>query len=215
MQETTSREKILKKIRNALMSKLENPYQDTSFDDSIYEVSEESLDITFAQEFTKASGKFIYCSNDEEFFQNLQILIKENQWEELFCNEEFILQSIKTEGIDILHSFDELTHCKIGLSSCEALIARLGSILVSSKQSAGRKMNAFPEVHIVYAYTSQLVSDIKDGLKFIQNKYANDLPSMTTVITGPSRTADIEKTLVKGAHGPKELYLFFIDDSIN
>lgn len=38
------------------------------------------------------------------------------------------------------------------------------------------------------------------------------MPSMVTLITGPSRTADIEKTLVMGAHGPKELYVFLLED---
>jgi L-lactate dehydrogenase complex protein LldG len=42
-------------------------------------------------------------------------------------------------------------------------------------------------------------------------KYNSNLPSMISIASGPSRTADIEKTLVLGAHGPKEVYLFFID----
>ena len=65
------------------------------------------------------------------------------------------------------------------------------------------------------ATSETIVADIKDGINALKGKYNKQLPSMTTLITGPSRTADIEKTLVMGAHGPKELYLFFIDDSIN
>jgi L-lactate dehydrogenase complex protein LldG len=49
-------------------------------------------------------------------------------------------------------------------------------------------------------------------MAFITKKYGNKLPSMISMITGASRTADIEKTLVMGAHGPKELVLFLIDD---
>jgi L-lactate dehydrogenase complex protein LldG len=58
-----------------------------------------------------------------------------------------------------------------------------------------------------------MVMDIKDGFKLLKNKYGNRLPSMITNVTGPSRTADIEKTLVLGAHGPKELFVFLLDDS--
>jgi L-lactate dehydrogenase complex protein LldG len=48
----------------------------------------------------------------------------------------------------------------------------------------------------------------------MQDKYNTDVfPSMVSLTTGPSRTADIEKTLVLGAHGPKEIILFFIDDN--
>lgn len=53
---------------------------------------------------------------------------------------------------------------------------------------------------------------LKDALRELKNKYNDQLPSMTTIITGPSRSADIEKILTTGAHGAKELYLFLIDD---
>lgn len=215
MDETTSREKILKKVRNALISKLENPYQDTNFDSSVYKKMDESLDINFAQEFTKASGKFIYCESFEVFLKNLGILIQENQWESIFCREEALFEQLQSASIPYKHEEEDFMETRVGLTSCEALVARLGSIMVSSRQSGGRRLNAYPEIHIVYAFTSQLVADIKDGIKALQGKYSKHLPSMTTLITGPSRTADIEKTLVMGAHGPKELYLFFIDDSIN
>jgi L-lactate dehydrogenase complex protein LldG len=92
------------------------------------------------------------------------------------------------------------------------LVSRTGSVLISSKQASGRRLLVFPNIHIVVAYSSQLVHDIKDALKFIRKKYNNHLPSMITTISGPSRTADIEKTLVQGAHGPKEIYIFLIDD---
>ena len=62
------------------------------------------------------------------------------------------------------------------------------------------------------ARASQLVPDIKDGLNLLRGKYEGKMPSMISLVSGPSRTADIEKTLVLGAHGPKQLVLFLIDD---
>jgi L-lactate dehydrogenase complex protein LldG len=76
---------------------------------------------------------------------------------------------------------------------------------------AGRRLSIYPPVHIVLAYTSQIVLDLKDGFKLLKTRYGNQLPSMITTVTGPSRTADIEKTLVKGAHGPKELFVFLLE----
>ena len=86
--------------------------------------------------------------------------------------------------------------------------------MVSSKQQCGRRMFVYPPVHIVLAYTSQLVPDLKQALIGIKQKYSDKIPSMISVITGPSRTADIEKTLVLGAHGPREIYVFLVDDNI-
>ena len=94
---------------------------------------------------------------------------------------------------------------------CESLIARNGSVLISNGNEAGRRLSIFPHIHIVIAYTSQLVLDLKDGFKLLKEKYPENLPSMVSNITGPSRTADIEKTLVLGAHGPKEFYVFLLE----
>jgi len=74
-------------------------------------------------------------------------------------------------------------------------------------------MSVFPEIHLVVGYTSQLVPDLKQALQKIKKKYQDNYPSVISVVTGPSRTADIEKTLVMGAHGPKELYIFLIEDN--
>ena len=99
------------------------------------------------------------------------------------------------------------------ITFCEFLVARTGSIVISSKQTSGRRLAVFPSTHIVVAYTSQLVRDVNDALEGVKNKYGDQLPSMITTITGPSRTADIEKTLILGAHGQKELYVFLVDDN--
>ena len=113
--------------------------------------------------------------------------------------------------MDLKTGFENIKEMQVGITTCEYLVARLGSILVSSASGSGRRMNVFPPVHIVIADTSQLVYDIKDALRQVQNKYKPGFPSMISLITGPSRTADIEKTLVMGAHGPKEVYVFLTD----
>ena len=194
------------------MSKLDNPYQDVDFDSPIFEQISDSPEIVFAQEFIKVSGKFVYCSDDNEFVEMLQSVMTENNWESIHCLDQRLSEPLNQKGIKTTHDEDNFDTMKVGLTRCEFLIARLGSIMVSSAHASGRRMNAFPEVHLVYARVSQLLPDLKDALKAIKEKYGQDLPSMISLITGPSRTADIEKTLVMGAHGPKELYVFLVDD---
>jgi L-lactate dehydrogenase complex protein LldG len=213
MEESTSREKVLKKVRNALMSKFENPFPSLDLETSVYQPIEDSLDITFAQEFSKVSGKFIYCENEEDLIQNLINLIGENNWKNIFCLEPDIKTILDKAGIPFKSDEADFELMDAGITNCEFLIARLGSIMISSRQTSGRRLNVFPESHLVIARSSQIVPDIKDALKKMQEKYNNNLPSLISVITGPSRTADIEKTLVMGAHGPKQLYLFLIDEN--
>jgi len=73
-------------------------------------------------------------------------------------------------------------------------------------------LSIYPPIHIVFAKASQLVMDIRHGMTLVSEKYGAKMPSMLTTITGPSRTADIEKMLVLGAHGPKDLFVFLIED---
>jgi L-lactate dehydrogenase complex protein LldG len=212
MEETTSREKVLKKLRNALISRSESPYPSLDLTSSVYKDFEDTLDITFATEFSKVSGKFIYCENEKDLEENLVSLIGEKKWKQVFCLEPEIKETLANAGIPFTGMESEFNEMDAGITSCESLIARLGSIMVSSRQTSGRRLNVYPENHIVIARSSQIVPDLKDALVNIKEKYKDNIPSMISVITGPSRTADIEKTLVMGAHGPRELYVFLIDE---
>jgi L-lactate dehydrogenase complex protein LldG len=212
VKESTNKEKMLKNIRDALIDKSENKYQNIDFDSSVYTDITDTLDIVFAENFTNNSGKFIYCTDLNEFIKNLDLIAVSNRWDSIYCSDYHLLKSVEALKTPIIRDINQIETIKIGLTRCEFLIARHGSIMVSSKQLSGRKMNVLPEIHFVMAFTSQLVADIKQAIIQIRAKY-NSLPSMISIISGPSRTADIEKNLVMGAHGPKELYLFMIDDT--
>ena len=209
---TTSKEKILKKIRKALTTKPSREIGDVDKTSEIFVVSEEPLEIEFAQKFSAADGKFIFCENEEEFILSLDFFIKDNEWENIFCVEPAIKKMLDQANIKYSDKEEDLLKTDIGITLCENLIARTGSVVVSSKQKSGRRLPAFANFHVVIAYTSQLVNNVSDSLKQIKEKYNNQLPSMISTITGPSKTADIEKTLVQGAHGPREIILFLIDD---
>jgi len=207
---TTSKEKLLKKIRKALLEKRDNPYPNLE-DLPHYPPNDELPEVLFAEEFTAAAGQFVFCEDEIQFIDILLNLAEERKWRKIYCWEP--------ELQDILHKYDypffetdkDFEQAEVGFTLCEALIARNGSILLSNAGMAGRRLSIYPPIHIVLAYTSQLALDLKDGFKLIKNKYGNQLPSMITTVTGPSRTADIEKTLVMGAHGPKELFVFLLE----
>lgn len=214
MEESTSREKVLKKIRNALIEKSDNPFSRSAFDSPIYSPMEDGNDLMFAETFSNSGGKFIYCENREELVENITALAAQLKAKTFLCMEEEIKELLSSAGLECSAEIEKFKEGGAGITGCEALVARSGSILVSSKQAGGRKLNVFPDIHIVVGNTSQLVSEIADGMELIRTKYGVRLPSMTTMITGPSRTADIEKTLVMGAHGPRELYLLLLEDLI-
>ena len=211
MKETTSKEKMLKKIRKALLEKRDNPYPNLE-DTPLYEEYNDHLDVLFAGQLSAVSGNFVFCEDEIQLIENLLDLAEKNNWRRIYAWETG-LQSLLSKYEFPFYSTDtEFLNADVGITYCEALVARNGSVLVSNGTAAGRRLSIYPHIHIVIAYTSQLVLDLKDGFKLLKEKYPESMPSMVSNITGPSRTADIEKTLVLGAHGPKELYVFLLED---
>jgi L-lactate dehydrogenase complex protein LldG len=106
---------------------------------------------------------------------------------------------------DQSYDVTELEKCDAGISECDALIAQTGSVLVTNRSAGGRALSVLPPHHVVLARRKQLVADLPAAFALLQKKYAENFPSMISFITGPSRTGDIERILVLGAHGPKKL----------
>lgn len=210
MKETTSKEKMLKKIRKALLEKRDNPYPNLE-DTPLYKEYNDHLDILFAEQLTAVSGNFVFCENDIQLIENLLQLAEEKGWRKIYCWEPGLQKLLSTYEFPFYSTDTDFLNADVGITACESLIARNGSIMVSNGTEAGRRLSIYPHVHIVIASTSQLVLDLKDAFKLLKEKYGENLPSMISNITGPSRTADIEKTLVLGAHGPKELYVFLLE----
>ncbi len=207
----TPKERMLKRVRQALLEKRDNPHPD--FEDSpLYKEEEDSLDVTFAREFTAVSGKFVYCDGEISVIENLIALVEELGVTKVYAWERNIQELLKHYGFPIFEGDSQFLDAEVGITTCEALVARNGSVLISNATASGRRLSVYPSVHIVFAKASQLVMDIKHGMALIKERYGNEMPSMVSAITGPSRTADIEKRLVLGAHGPKELYVFLIED---
>ncbi|MBS4014570.1 MAG: LUD domain-containing protein [Bacteroidetes bacterium] len=212
MQDSTSKEKVLKNIRAALVNPMLPPFppQDTTAPVLQPLEDEDSLDVSFAMAFNAVGGQFVYTLNSSELKEGILSLINQKDYKTVYCSIPDIKDFLIRKKVQIIEDESQVPHCDLVISDCECLIARFGSIVFSSKQSLSRKGIASPESHIVVANNNQVVKDIKDAMTYLKDKYENVIPSMLSVVTGPSRTADIEKTLVMGAHGQKELFVFML-----
>ncbi len=206
MKVSSSKEKILKKIREALSNPVPLPFPKSEGSTGIFSPPDKELELLFAEEFTNLTGKFAFCMDERDAKNQLQLLIAHQKWSKIYSKEvalhPFFDQSLQT---------DDLHNCEAAITSCHYLIARTGAIVLSSAQQHGRTSSVYAPVHICIVYTDQIVFDTRDALKLLKETYGNKLPSSLTFAAGPSRTADIEKTLVIGIHGPKEVYVFLID----
>lgn len=103
-----------------------------------------------------------------------------------------------------------LERCSVGITACDALIAQTGSILLTARSGGGRALSVLPPYHVVVATADQLLPDLPAAFELLDAKYRENYPSFATFITGPSRTGDIERILVLGAHGPRDLTVILI-----
>ncbi|HKZ67806.1 MAG TPA: lactate utilization protein [Chitinophagaceae bacterium] len=210
MNVSASKENILKKIRKALTQSTPLPFPKSEGSESVFQPAEQEKEIEFAEQFTKLQGRFIYCINQQELAFQLNSLVKKMDWQKVYCLEDDLLKVSGSQLSDRIVKTG-LADCDVSITGCECLVARTGTIVMSSAQESGRSTSVYAPVHICIAYSNQLVYDVKDALQLIKDKYNNAIPSLITFATGPSRTADIEKTLVVGVHGPKEVYLFLLE----
>jgi L-lactate dehydrogenase complex protein LldG len=215
-QHTTSKEKILKRVRQALIFKQKAKFANIDLDSNLYvqPPQEELVMETFAKNLIELGGQFVFCSNRFDCIDKFITLLEQRKWKQLVCREEELQNLLQDSGITFADNKTGIGKMGASVTGCEALIARTGSVLVSSKRNS-RDLTIYPPVHIVIAHSSQLVMELKDGMQVLKNRYGKNIPSMISFISGPSRTSDIEKTLVIGAHGPRELFVFIIDDANN
>ena len=169
----------------------------------------------FAQEFSALGGKFVYCENEQELMEQLDALADTMRWTKIHSKDSFLLTLFQEQEITLVQQGNDMSDIEVGISLCESLVARTGSVLVSAAQEYGRALPVYSPIHITVAFANQLVWDISDAFTLLNEKYKHNLPSLISLTTGPSRTADIEKTLVVGVHGPKEVYVFFVDKNWN
>jgi len=180
--------------------------------------SSENLLERFSQQLSKLSGEIHLGSTEEEIAKILHGILK--NFEPTLCktHKSPLIEKLKmlnTELREYLTEIDgeEITSEKyakfdVGVTGAECLIARTGSILVRTISAGGRRLSVLPPTHIVIAEEKQIVSSLEDAFKMIESN--KDLWSYATIISGPSRTSDIEKQLVLGAHGPKRLIVLMM-----
>lgn len=168
----------------------------------------------FAENAALLKADFHPAESREELSRLLVQLRDREGWKKIgahaaeltdFANQSLGLPVCRTDrGYDI----KELETCDAGITECDALVAQTGSVLITSRSAGGRALSVLPPHHVVLARREQLLGDLPDAFALLKRKYGAEYPSFISFITGPSRTGDIERILVLGAHGPKKLTIF-------
>jgi L-lactate dehydrogenase complex protein LldG len=119
-----------------------------------------------------------------------------------------LVDQMSALGIEALSttSRDAFFAADIGITGVAYLIAETGSVIVTTSPETPRSHSLLPPVHIAIATRAQILADLFDLFNALPSP-----PACLTVITGPSKTGDIELRLVTGVHGPGEVHVIIIE----
>ena len=210
----SAREKILGKLRSAprpfgeVQPIAERrhmiPPQDLS--------PEEQLQVFITE--AEAVGCFVYQLDENAAFEQIMELIGDDRsvlsWDASqipFAGLHGMLDSLGVTVAD-----QDAGDVRVGISGVSAALAATGSLVLKSGAGRSRSASLLPDVHIALMRAEQITPDLEtwqDAQK-AAGYPAFTQASSTTVITGPSKTADIAHQLVKGAHGPREVHVMIL-----
>jgi L-lactate dehydrogenase complex protein LldG len=218
-----NRDQILGRIREALRSgKRRLPNPTTGFDRVLPAVPEsfaERLEL-FKQQSEALRTDLIVAEDLATARREFGQLAKTDGWTLIAVQPtpsiQFFLQDLDVDlerlELNGRTTTAELEPVAAGITACDCLVAQTGGILISTLSAGGRALSVLPPHHVVIATRSQLVADLPAALALVAERYKTNWPSYLGFITGPSRTGDIERILVLGAHGPRKLTVLFLPD---
>ncbi len=158
------------------------------------------------------------CADVADAAQRFGALALEGGWRTIALHRGGLLDQLEAllpaelERVYVDSGYDKqvLEACAAGVTECDLLVAQTGSVCVTSRSCGGRVLSVLPPHHVVVARKAQLVNDLTEAYASLAARYREGYPSMVSFITGPSRTGDIERILVLGAHGPKRLTILLL-----
>lgn len=171
---------------------------------------EEPIDLQFVKTYTQNGGHFLYCESYEEAIMNVQKICAEQNLQRLYVSEQAISDPLKKNGLAV--EAENLNICDGICSTCEALIAFNGGIMVTNYQLGIYKISDLPETHIILARTGQVVDSLSSGMSRINSTYRSDRPNQITTLKG----AQSESVRQASADPNKNrtLYLLLIEDDL-
>ncbi|MEN3037595.1 MAG: lactate utilization protein [Candidatus Kryptonium sp.] len=197
-----AREQIIQTLKTYQINKTQLPEIET---DQIFTLSESVKRFKF--EFERAGGNLIEA-RPEEIHEVLSGIVSSENIRRIFAEtfEKDINEKIKDLQVDQIitqpHLEKQLADIDASITGCDFLIAETGTIVFIHKENKFKSAVLLPRIHIVIANRSQIIPTLEELFKRIGGNFDSIF-----LITGPSRTADIEKVLVRGVHGPQKVYL--------
>jgi L-lactate dehydrogenase complex protein LldG len=163
----------------------------------------------FVDEAEYSLAEVLRLKNISDVVGQVQKIIAATTTQHLKAAPHKVLQDLDWGKINVKFGCGE-DEDLVALSVAYAGVSETGTLVLRSGEDAPTTLNFLPDVHVVVLFEADIQGSYEDVWQRLQND--NDqLPRTVNWITGPSRTADIEQTMLLGAHGPRKLVILLID----
>lgn len=211
MDESTSREKVLKRIRQAHVAQIPNPCPDFREGSDVFHDQDEDPAVLFARQFVENKGQLIFCEGDLDFAEKLVTLCENQKITTLLCIEEHLKKFLLKIDFEHQRQWAERSDINEVLVSCDALIARTGSIVFTYPNPGTIALVANAQKLLVVADVNLIHHNFTDAVEDIKEKNGDNFPEMLHCINGPARNFEIECREIIGGLSALEVYLFLLN----
>ncbi|MBB74807.1 MAG: hypothetical protein CMJ75_09870 [Planctomycetaceae bacterium] len=227
-----SRDEFLANIRHAAKIGCAYRVHATDVAETVgYIGADQDLCVAMAEEVNAVGGVATVVSDAAAALARLDEILSEHQPKSAICWRHDLLEYLGLsrflEKREIAYSHyeswsagsvkacrDTWLAAEIGITSTDLAIAETGSLLVASGPGHERVVSLLPPVHVAIVARCQIVPDLIDAVSWLREQGAGNLASNVTLISGPSKTGDIELQLTTGVHGPGHWYVIVIREAV-
>jgi len=162
----------------------------------------------FREKLELGGGELILAESNQQATSIIETFIDDNDFPAKLKIAPALQQLSWASHIEISYGRSDGDDL-VSVTPAFCAIAETGSVVLLSSPQSPTSLNYLPDVHFVIVHASQLVAHIEDAWTKLRQQPA--IPRTINMITGPSKTADVEQTLQIGAHGPRQLKVILIE----
>lgn len=178
------------------------------------DTSVSALVTQFAEEARKIGCHVTIADSESDALEQVLDLLADDEsvaaWDLSLIPLSSLADALETRGITVAEPRDATV--RAGISGVDAGLAATGSLVLKSGAGQHRTVSLLPEIYVAVVKTDQIVVDLETWFARLRESGLEQFtqPASLTIVSGPSKTADIAQELVLGAHGPKEVHIVVV-----
>jgi hypothetical protein len=168
----------------------------------------------FVDRLVENGSQAIVCRGSEDLYRNLELVMDRVGLEPAAFYPREVLRSLPENIINRLNyiedgmNFGEIARFRMAVTGVDYAVAESGSLVIFTESVAERLVTCFPEAYLGVVWAGRILPSLIDLNEIIANGVANG--KTVSIISGPSRTLDVEQTYVRGVHGPDKVIALIV-----